>query len=109
MKHFLGVALFAMMVDGQQSGCYDEDKSKMATLAAVGEEEPVECVCHSSCLACGYYDTPIQANDCISCAEEGYELRVEFEEDGTGYCVQELSKRLSVSIGMLISTYIISM
>ena len=117
MKQFLGVVLFAGIASGQQQGCYDADKNKLSSVfrtyrsifsdKEVVEEEP--CECHVSCLACGYYEKPIQANDCISCAEEGYELRVEFEEDGTGYCVQEVSKRLSVSMGMLISTYLISL
>ena len=43
-----------------------------------------DCVCHSSCATCGYYDPPTSETDCITCRHGGPVLPV--HDDGTGYC-----------------------
>jgi len=42
------------------------------------------CMCHSTCGSCGYYDWPIRNNDCITCAD-GSAVVPEYN-DGTGHC-----------------------
>lgn len=42
------------------------------------------CQCHSTCGDCGFYDSPSNADDCVTCPQ-GSEIQAVYS-DGTGYC-----------------------
>jgi len=72
--HHVGIG--AGCVYGLQAlpeGCYDASTYFLP-----------ECSCHSSCVACGHYDSPTNVDDCISCPD-GAELYPVYM-DGTGTC-----------------------
>lgn len=56
-----------------KSGCYDGNRDFIPG-----------CSCHSSCKNCGFYDDPIDLNDCIECADGGT-VNIVYS-DGTGTC-----------------------
>jgi hypothetical protein len=50
-----------------QAVCYDYD--------AEGETVEIsDCTCHSSCGSCGYYDDPVEFDDCLTCSSSIFEL-----------------------------------
>jgi len=44
------------------------------------------CECHPSCSTCGYYDNPVQYNDCIACSNSTHVVKPHYG-DGTGSCI----------------------
>jgi len=57
------------------AGCYIDSTTPVGTA----------CTCHLSCYNCGYYNMPIAADDCITCADSNVQVKAE-HSDGTGYC-----------------------
>jgi V8-like Glu-specific endopeptidase len=56
-----------------EDGCYDEDSDLIDG-----------CACDDSCASCGYYNNPVNADDCVSC-KAGGRLNLVFEI-GAGEC-----------------------
>mmetsp|Transcript_6040 Transcript_6040/g.18198 ORF Transcript_6040/g.18198 Transcript_6040/m.18198 type:complete len:448 (+) Transcript_6040:66-1409(+) len=58
------------------SGCYDS-----------GLESIADCECHESCTACGYYDNPVNDDDCVSCPDDSV-LSIVDDTAGSGTCTE---------------------
>jgi hypothetical protein len=79
----------------QLEGCYawpgDATTEVLFEMRDAGglEEWHIEgCKCHESCRSCGYHRKPVNADDCIVCAE-GYDYFYVEWTDGTGRCMTE--------------------
>ena len=52
------------------------------------------CACHSTCEKCGYNFNPIEADDCLACADPAHVVTA-VHADGTGTCAADVSTAVS--------------
>ncbi|KAJ1444651.1 hypothetical protein M885DRAFT_626931 [Pelagophyceae sp. CCMP2097] len=80
-------AHFAASARGLRFGSYEKSGAEISggVCFSSAPATPIEgCVCHHTCASCGYYDNPIDNDDCIACAD-GSEV-TQVYTDGTGTC-----------------------
>ena len=58
------------------TGCFETESSSTAISG---------CACHSTCQKCGYESDPIEADDCVTCADPAHVITAVYA-DGTGTC-----------------------
>ena len=58
------------------TGCFETESSSAAISG---------CACHSTCQKCGYNSDPIEADDCVTCADGSHVITAVYA-DGTGTC-----------------------
>jgi len=65
--------------------CFETTPEPEQTGCFLDPSTPIDdCECDPSCASCGYYDSPTEPADCITCAD-GSNV-IPFYDDGTGFC-----------------------